>query len=193
MAAFLLGLLALVIVIVFTIGYIGSYMFRIIEETGGGGDLPPSLPSLADYVEDIIIPFGHLLATFLASFAPLILYWIFCAAFHIPTQQVIFLVLFIYALVSFPMALTVVAMSGSVSALNPVLIVASILKVPLHYLGALIFIGLILVAQFLSSGDGLPQVPVLSGVLSRFISLYFLMVNMRVLGLIYRYNEEKLG
>ena len=192
MAAFLLGLVAQIIVLVFTIGYVGSYMFRIIAGTAGGEQVPPSLPSLADYVEDIIIPFWQFLATFLVSFAPLILYWVFCMVLHIPIQRVILLVLFIYALFCLPMGLIAVAMFGSASALNPVLVMGSILKVPLHYLGALVFIGLILVVQSFGTKTGLPHVPVLSGLLSRFVSLYFLMVDMRVLGLIYRYNEEKL-
>jgi len=189
----ILGALAQLIVAIFTFGYIGSYMFRIIEETGGGGEQPPPLPSITDYVEDIVIPFLQLLGTLLASFVPLILYLILCVGFRIPIQGIIVLVLFIYALVSFPMGLTVMAMSGSAAALNPVLIVASILKVPLHYLGALVFLVISLALQALGLKVTLPQVPILSIILAQFISLYFLMVNMRVLGLIYRYNEEKLG
>jgi hypothetical protein len=189
----LMGMIAQIIIAVFTVGYVGSYMFRIISETGGGEDNPPSLPGLADYVEDIIIPFGQLLATFLVAAAPLLIYWLACFIFRIPSQKIVSLVLFIYALIYIPMGLTAVAMFGSASALNPLLVIGSIFKVPLHYLGALVFLGLSSVVQFLSKMAVLPQVPVLSAILSIFISLYFLMVNMRVLGLIYRYDEEKLG
>ena len=185
----ILGLL----VAIFTVGYLATYMFSIIGTTANAEDLPPDWPSISHWIDDTLYPFGLLIAAILVSLGPFFVYKAVCVVKDIPTQNAIIWLLLIYAILYLPMALIAMAIFRSFAALNPVLIISSILKVPLQYLGALIFLGLLLVVQFLSSRAGLPQVPILSRLLSQFVSLYFLMVEMRILGLLYRYKEEKLN
>ncbi|KPJ61824.1 MAG: hypothetical protein AMS15_05760 [Planctomycetes bacterium DG_23] len=181
------------IVALFAIGYLAAYMFSIIEATATGEDLPPDWPSFTNFIDDILRPFGLLIVTILFSFGPFFIYAALFEAKGTAPQSAIGWLLLVYAIVYLPMALIAMAIVQSLAALNPVLIIGSIFKVPLHYFGALIFLGLIYVPRFLGGRAGVPHIPIFSALVSQFISLYFLMVEMRVLGLLHRYNEEKLG
>jgi len=186
----LIGLL----VSIFAAGYLATYMFSIIGETGRGEDEPPSWPSFTNLWDDILRPFGRLFAAILVSFGPLFIYMAFSAPQGIATQNTIHWLLLTYGIVCLPMALLSVGIFQSVAGVNPVLIISSILKVPLQYLGAVIFLGLIYyLPQFWGGRIVDLKTFVLIGLLSRFVFLYFLMLEMRILGLIYRYNEEKLN
>jgi len=177
------------LVSIFAAGYLATYMFSIIGETGRDEDEPPDWPSFTNLWDDILRPFGQVLATILFSFGPFIIY----EAKGMPPQNAVYWLLLIYACAYLPMALLAVSMFQSVAGLNPVLIIGSILKVPLQYLGAVIFLGLIYLLQFLGGRIVGLKTFVLIGLLNRFVFLYFLMVEMRVLGLLYRYNKEKLN
>ncbi len=78
--------------------------------------------------------------------------------------------------------------------MNPLLVIPSILKIFPAYLVACLFLGLIVgvkvLGQFLL---GLIPVPFVPNLIVGFLSLYFLTVQMRVLGLMYHANREHLG
>jgi hypothetical protein len=167
-------------------------MFSMVGETAKGEDLPPDWPSFSNFIEDILYPFGLLIATILFSFGPFIIYGAFSMTKGTP-HSFIYWPLLIGGFVYFPMALLAVAIAQSLAALNPGLVIGSIFKIPLQYFGALVFLGLLYAPRFLGDRAGILHMSILSGLVSQFVSLYFLMVGMRVLGLLYRYNEEKLG
>lgn len=95
-----------------------------------------------------------------------------------------------------PMAVLTVALANSIRGLNPIVVLASIAKVPGQYIVTCL---LFLVVLTISSGldwilhtAGLPILPALIGhFISHFVFLYGLTVLMRLLGLLYRYNEKK--
>ncbi len=94
----------------------------------------------------------------------------------------------------FPMAFLAVAMFDSVAAVNPLLVIPSILKVPLEYLLTLLLFGSAFAVRW-AGNQVLPQVMprLLAGVVSGFIGLYLLTVQVRILGLLYRSRRSALG
>lgn len=99
-------------------------------------------------------------------------------------------------LVCVPMAVLTVTLANSIRGLNPIVVLASIAKVPGQYTVTCL---LFLVVLITSSGldwilrmTGIPILPALIGYfISHFIFLYGLTVLMRLLGMLYRYNEKK--
>ena len=95
----------------------------------------------------------------------------------------------------FPMAVLAVAMSDSVLAVNPLVVVPAILKVPLEYLVVLMVAGTAVAAR-LAGTLVLPAilpVMVVPGLIGTFLALYLATVLMRLLGLMYCANRDKLG
>lgn len=87
----------------------------------------------------------------------------------------------------FPMAFLAVTMFDTLGALNPLLIVPSILKVPLAYLVTLAMFGAIFVANwaaFTLLSMVLP-IPIVPEIIGSFADLYLTAVEMRILGLLY--------
>ena len=133
-------------------------------------------------------PYGLVLGTALFSFSPAIIY-----ALARSMAEPIFTVLMIVGLFYLPMGLLAVAMFDSFAALNPALVMGAILRVPLQYITTcLLLVGVYILAGFLQ--DYLAEsIPFVGAILSTFVFLYFLMVEMRILGLLYYANAKRLG
>lgn len=99
--------------------------------------------------------------------------------------------------VYFPMGILGVAMYDSLVALNPMLVVRSILRVPGHYiLTLLVFAGLIAVKAFtVSLSNALPGIVggIIGHVVDEFDELWSAIFLARVLGGLYYVNRKKLG
>jgi len=107
----------------------------------------------------------------------------------------------------FPMAFLAVAMKDTVLAANPLVVVPAILKIPFQYLVASVLLmsvfGFRQLGSLLSGVAGAVTLStrdmsvlfIALGVQAAwaFLSVYLLTVNMRVLGLLYNANKEKLG
>jgi len=174
-------------------GYLVSSMFRIIGSSANGDEELPDWPDFSDFWNDIINPVFLICATVVASSLPVI----FCFFLFGRSDQSIFLSnpLFWLAIIAgmfyFPMGLLAVALFNRVLALNPLLVVVSILKVPMEYLVACVLLLFIYGANLI--GNALTGfIPFLGGLLGWFLSLYLLMVEMRVLGLLYYTNKKRL-
>jgi hypothetical protein len=90
-----------------------------------------------------------------------------------------------------PMALLGLILYRSYAALSPVFVFKSIAKVPQEVMLAY---GLLLIAEigfFTASRTQL--VPFVGGLIGAAVWLYFMMVQMRVLGIMYFYNQKRLG
>jgi hypothetical protein len=94
-----------------------------------------------------------------------------------------------------PMALLAVAMSDSLASLNPFFILTSICKVPLQYLIACLLLAFIVGLKWAVEVAMERVIPIFAirYLISAVLLLYFLIVEMRVLGLMYLWNRRKLG
>ena len=93
-----------------------------------------------------------------------------------------------------PMAFLTVSLADSVAGLNPLLIFSSISKVLGPYLLACAFFLVIIgLETFCESFFRLAPIFIVPAVVGKFVSLYGLTVEMRILGLLYYTNKEKLS
>jgi len=166
-------------------------MMKVINSSADGDPEPPSWPGFSDFSTDIIAPLVKVVWAFVACYIPAGLYLIFVSGIRGLTDP-FFWVLVILGSVYYPMALLTVAMSGNFLALNPLVVIPAIMRAPLDYLICLaafmLIVGLSAVAKQILA---IP-VPLLGTAIQIFLSLYFMLIEMRMLGLFYNANAEDL-
>jgi pSer/pThr/pTyr-binding forkhead associated (FHA) protein len=181
------GFFALVIFVIVW-GYMFAFMQRIVVTSAAGEDDPPEFPEVSDIVSDILMPFCQLVITLLVSCGVPIFIWVKMGS--LPGQFAMLL-----SMIYFPMALLGVAMSDSFTALNPVFVLSSVMKVFKQYLvTCFVFAGLIFFYGYVQNAvaeSDIPFIPLYF--LFWFVFLVFLMIGMRILGMLYYLNRQKLG
>jgi hypothetical protein len=188
------GVVVSAIVGVCLAGYLFSYAKRIVASSANGEADPPDWPDFSDWREDILMPFGQLVALLVLTFAPAtILRW-WQPGSETFASTVVLAATLLGALLA-PMGMLALALFDTVAALNPLALVWSILRIPLHYLvAAAAFVLVVGAYQYLGDAVGsLIPVPVLPSLLNGFISLYLMTAGMRILGLLYLTEKDKLG
>ena len=190
------GAIALIFLTIFGTGYLAAYLRRILTSSAAGEKQMPDWPEISDFSSDVASPFFQLLGTSFFCFFPTTALTIF--AFFAPegstwlgwatTASIIF------GCAYFPMAFMAVAMFDSVAAVNPLLIVPSILKIPREYLLTIVLFAVILTVRWLGQSvlPELLQIPILPSVFASFVGLYLLAVEMRMLGLLYFSKKDEL-
>jgi hypothetical protein len=182
-----------VIVSVVATGYLFAYMQRIIAVSAQGEEELPDWPELSEWWADILRPFLLLLWTGLVCFGPV---W---ALFQLRDRADPLGAAGVWTLLGvgglyFPMALLATAATDNFLAVNPMVIIPSILRVLGPYLVACGLLGLLVALRW--AGELLAElipVPLLPALLREFVSLYLLCVEMRILGLLYHTHRERLG
>ena len=170
-----------------TAAYLGAFLTKIIWSTALGGDEAPEWPEMARMWTSIFKPFVLVGIVAVLTGGPA------AAWYHFnPSVNGILLVLAAAGAFFFPMGLACTALTGSPLGLNPILWLATIVKVPGEYfLACAMFF---MAAGLKAGGEALAiQIPYAGPVVGTFFLLYFLMVEMRILGLTFQANREKIG
>lgn len=188
-------------------GYLFTYLQSILHSTEAEDLALPDLPGMSDFLEDVIQPFFRLLGLVMICFGPAILLAVWFAANRTPLPAILTLCALCAGLFCFPMAFLTVATLDTVAAANPLMVITSILKAPLEYICALLFLVLMFAIQaggeyalrtIFPVGWSTDSMGALIGLVAgnafmAFTSMYLLLVNVHVLGLIYVTKKEKLG
>jgi hypothetical protein len=209
LGTFLVGLLAFglpflygYIISIFVYGYLCSYFFDIVHTTAIDEDRPPALQDSADWWEDILQPILLVVSVTVLCFAPSFLYFIMYLVHcwyegWVPdlSEPICMWGVLCLALISafyYPMALLAVIMHNARRAADPRLVIAAIGRVPWPYL---LVCGFMVLTGLVQIGFGLafPHGSLLAHFTAVFLKLWGAMVGMRLLGLLYRTNKEKLG
>jgi hypothetical protein len=184
------------------LGYLFSFMQNIIHATAAEEAEMPELPGM----DDLFSGFLRLAGTVIMSFGLAIgLLVAKLSGVDMPVSAII--VSMIFGCLYFPMAFLVVAMKDNVMACNPLVVVPSILRVPGQYLVTVVMFGAIFgvqqIGDLVSSAAGsvaftttdMKVMFLAFGIRAiwSFLSIYLLTVNMRIMGLLYLTQKEKLG
>jgi hypothetical protein len=102
------------------------------------------------------------------------------------------IVLSVLGLLYLPMALMSTALWGTMAGLNPARVVVGILRIGPVYLLACLMMGAIYAAVWFFSATKIP-VPVVGPLVGSALSVYLMLAEMRICGLLYRSFENKLG
>lgn len=192
-----LSLIASIVVLVFCAGYLFAYLQRVLVASSQGEERLPPWPEFTDWGRDIVRPFLMLLSTLAVSLGiPIALQMAARAGsggtgVALPVcQGLLFL-----GLLYLPMALIAVSISDSLGGLNPGIVFSAIVRVPAEYFIAwMIGVVTVAAAMFLDKAiQAVLSIPVLPSLLSGFVTLYFAIVLMRILGLLYYCKRDAFG
>lgn len=177
---------------VFAVGYYCAYMLNIIRWTACGEDKLPEWPGTAEWLDDILRPLAHVVGTVLVCASPAAAYFFFRLSGQ-PPFDTVFWLLVGAGVAYFPMALLAVAVFDSLAGLNPLVVLTSMFRVPLQYATACIgFFGVFGLSWWLKIA--LFEIsPVIICLVVGPISLYFAAVEMRILGLLFDSEKERLA
>jgi len=180
-----------------TAGYMFSFLKQIITSTVQGSNQTPDWPDLSNWLEDLVQPFGQMIALLVLAFGPALILEIWKPFGTDYTGLAVLIALAAGALLA-PMGMLALAVLDNVGALNPVALVLSIFRIPLPYFVATAVFETVLVlyavfSHFAASlGIEWPLSDVAQLVLNA-VELCALAIGMRVLGLLYRTHQDRLG
>ena len=188
------GFVVALMLTIFGMGYVFSYAKSIITSTANGEDAPPDWPDVTEWQEDIFQPFCQMIALLALTFGPaaILRYW---QPGSETFAQAITMAAVVLGVLLAPMAMLALAMLDSLAALNPLLLVASILRIPLLYLAVAAVFELLTIAYF-EAGNAvglLIPIRILPEIISVSLNLYLTLAGMRILGLLYRNKADDLG
>ena len=175
-------------------GYIAAYMLKVISSSGDGEEELPHWPGISNLWDDIYRPFFLIIIPGGFCFAPVILHAIFSISMGVDVDELaldpLMWILLGLGILYYPMAMVAVAMFNTLAALNPMLIFPSIMKVFPQYMLACGILGGVMVLNIIA--NPLTQIPFVGGIMAALLSFYFLVVEMRILGLTYYNNKDRL-
>jgi len=181
---------------IFGTGYLFAYLKKIIAATSDGDPHMPDWPEFSEWHADIVAPMFQFVVVAFLSFGPALIFqiWGELADWDYPWLFVVPAALL--GCVYFPMAFLGVAMFDTLSAaLKPAFVVGSILRVPREYsLATAVFVGIIGVRWLSELLLGvLMKIPLIPALLSDLMMIYLLMIEARILGLLYLSKRRTLG
>jgi hypothetical protein len=177
------------VVAIFAAGFFAAYYLDIINSTVNGSDDPPDWPSISDFKEDILLPLVNTLGIALISWGPLLLTQFIDKTWE--AKEACEVGAFAFAVIYFPMATLGYVMHGHLGGALPHRVVPAIFRALPGYL---IVIVLFTVLTSLSTvSDVISRVPLIGIVLTAAPSLYLLMAQGRLIGLLYRSKREQIG
>ena len=172
-------------------GYFTAWLFKIVNETAMGQKEISNWPDVSDVYSDIIGPLWSSFLTVLASFGPAIALFLAGIVVH-PLFFLPALFFLAAGALFYPMAFLATALQTRLM-WSPSIIIGSIGRV----LGPYVVVCALSLAIGVALGIGglIMQImsPILGGVLMYAASMYFTVVQMRLLGLLYFTNQRALG
>ncbi len=172
-------------------GYLLLMLQGIVHGTASGDHVPPSWPEFSGFGE-LLGKWFQFFATLVICFAPGIFLVFQGERLDHGGYGLAGLILGLGGLLYFPMAILSVAMYDSLGALNPLLVVKSIIAVKGHYLVTLMILAIVLAIQGLTTG--LSRIlPIAGHLLDELDALWSAVFVARVLGGLYLVNRQKLG
>jgi len=176
--------------------YVLAYMLKVAAESAAGEEDPPDWPDLTNLWDDLVRPLFLVMSVLVISALPLLVClidWLREFPYGDPIEPWVVWACAAWGVLYFPMGFLAVAMFSTGDGLNPILVIKSIAKVLLPYLVVVVLLaGCVLAEVFAQSHFVLP-LPFLAPAMAGAFSLYFLMVEMRILGLIYHCYSRRLG
>ncbi|MGC4016344.1 MAG: hypothetical protein QM755_17740 [Luteolibacter sp.] len=170
-------------------GYFCALYFEVIQTTATGGAEAPMYPNTSKLMEDIIWPALQTFITGLISFLPVIAY-----SWFGPKEPSASLMLGLagFGMIYFPMAMLAVVVLGRLSAAGPHIVIPAMFRAGWLYALAVFLLFFLYMAQSMV-GSFLEGMPIIRALVLAVVSMYVLLTNGRMLGVIYRERQEELN
>ncbi len=185
------GLLLLIFYIMLY-GYMFQYFVECIRDSATGGLRAPETMTMMVNANDLFWQFFKLFACYAVFLGPLSFYKGYMIYIETEPNSIVFWSLWAYGIFFFPIGILALTMFGSVNALNPILLIRSIISTFIQYCGLLVFfaaIGLLAVLMFRLT----PRLGILTVIVSGGLAYWLLFVAGHLLGRFYWRYQKKLN
>lgn len=173
-------------------GYMFQYFVECIRDSAAGGRRAPETMTMMVNAGDLFWEFLKLVACCAVFLAPVFVYNGYMIYMETEPNSIVFWSLWAYAIFFFPIGILAVTMFGSVNALNPILLICSIISTFVQYCVLLVFfaaIGLLAVLMF----SLIPRWGVLAVMISSALAYWLLFTAGHLLGRFYWRYQGKLN
>lgn len=181
---------------IFGTGYLFAYLKKIIAATSDGDPHMPDWPEFSEWQADIVAPMFQFVIASFVSFGPALVLLIWGEMEDWDNPWLFVVPAAFLGCIYFPMAFLGVAIFDSLeAALKPAFVVGSILRVRREYtLAAGIFVGIIGIRWLSEYVLGvLLKIPLVPPLIADLVMIYLLMIEARVLGLLFLSKRRTLG
>jgi hypothetical protein len=176
---------------VFAAGFFCGFYLDIVATTMAGDDHAPDWPSFTEFADDILMPFLRVIGLVIISVIPTV-----AAAFFVDEDSPAFWWAvggaLAWGILYFPMAVLGSMTYGNLFGALPHVVVPAIVRAMPGYLLAVLVL-VIAVGVCAAAEEFGGRVPYVGWLVATAIAIYSLMMQARLIGLIYREKREQLG
>jgi len=173
-----------------------AYMFDVIGHSAGGDEEPPSWPGVTNIGSDLILPFFKFIGALLFSLTPAIVLRLLIGLEYVEATPFMLSLMYLWfgvGLFYFPMCLLATAIFDGIAGYNPARILRAIFKVAPAYMICVVFMAVVLVGSvFVGKYIAVP-LPVIGPLIGGAFMIYIMMVEMRIIGLLYAAYKDRLA
>lgn len=172
-------------------GYFSAFYLDIISTTIMGRDEAPDWPDISSFMDDILAPFLRLLMLCVISFGLVVVVAVLGdeeEAWYLPALLASIVLGSLY----FPMAVLGAQAFGNIFGASPHLVIPAIFRAMPLYLGVWFALLLVFVGSGLA-GEFLGKIPYVGWFVTAAVGLYGLMFQGRLIGLLYREKQARMG
>jgi len=174
------------------VGFVLGWLLDVIGVSARGDDEPPDWPTPSRY-SGLVSPLLLVLGGVGIAFLPATAYYIAANVWYGSHSSWIFSCLLAVGVFVSPMAILAAALHESLAGLNPVLLLRSIVRAGWAYVAAMVAMALVAAAAVGWWVLSDVMIPFVGEMLAGAVLMYFLAVEMRILGLLYWVREDRLG
>jgi hypothetical protein len=166
--------------------YYSSYMLTVLADSAAGYRVLPHWPEVRDWWDDLVRPLLVVIGIGVLCMGPALVweYW--------QGPGTVANLLLLLGAAYYPMALLAAVLFDSIGAASPLVVIPSILRIPRDYLLGCIGVLALYLVEPLSVVLN-EAIPLLGGFVGSVITLYLVVVEMHIIGLLYHTNRYRLG
>ncbi|MFW6123965.1 MAG: DUF4013 domain-containing protein [Acidobacteriota bacterium] len=182
--------------LIFVYPFLIAYMLNIIRYVGDGEEQMPGWPEVSDLWESMLLPAFRIFLATLICYMPVVILFIVAVKFSIPLSSLSFLFIIFVVLGTFyyPMALISVALyENGLAPLNFPLLIKAMFKMKGDYFLAVLSMFVLEIIAFFVNLVLQIRVPVIGLFVFWVVTLYFVTVQMYILGNVYYVHENDLN
>jgi hypothetical protein len=160
-----------------------------------GEDEMPKWPDFSDFYDDILHPIMLMAGCCIMCFAPVGIYMWYVDWTLPGWESTVFMALLALGCAGMPICMLATFLHETVFALNPLVLVVTVFRIPIEYLVVCIVLAVLAACRLLVKYVAMKTqiLPMIPDVMDGFLSLYFVSVEMRIIGLIFYSRRKKLG
>jgi len=176
-------------------GYLFAYVQKIVISTANGDESLPPWPDFSEWWLDLLRPCLMFVLALVVSFLPAILYLLWSISGGQEMSLSGLFPMIAWGMIYLPMCILAIGMTDDFTAASPLVVIPSISRLYIQYFFATFMLFSMVACRFVAENlfTAYISVPYVPTLLTAIVSLYFLTVEMRLLGVMFFVNKRNLS